>query len=238
MDSFIVGLSIGTSQTTTALCVLEQTGRDTGETVTSSLPGPANWDDRPPIPASTMPVYEYSYAVRHLERLPAGTPYPEQVAKTKDLIAKLVQTPAKVSLVIDQTGVGRPVTDLFKAAKLKPQRATVTGGDSVSREGDEYRVPKRDLVSSAQVLLQAKRLTIASSLPLAQVLVSELLAFKATITLQRENSAAPPEPWRERSNDDLVLAVALAAWYSETHRPVQTSGFSIPTGTQDSIWDV
>lgn len=210
MNTFIVGLSIGTSQTTTALCVLEQTKRDPG----------------------------YEYAVRHLERLPVGTPYPEQVDKTKELVTRLEQSKAQVSLIVDQTGVGRPVTDLFTAAKLKPKRATVTGGDTPSREGNEYRVPKRDLVSSAQVLLQAKRLTIASSLPLAQVLVSELLAFKATITLQRENTTAPPEPWRERVNDDLVLAVALAAWYGETYPPVQISGFDIPTGYQDNPWDV
>jgi hypothetical protein len=53
---------------------------------------------------------------------------------------------------------------------------------------------------------------------LAQALVGELLAFKATITLSRENGSAPPEPWRERTHDDLVLAVALAAWYGESSR--------------------
>lgn len=26
--------------------------------------------------------------------------------------------------------------------------------------------------------------------------------------------------WRENSHDDLVLAIALAAWYGEHHRPV------------------
>ena len=237
MNTFIVSLSIGTTQTTTALCVLEQRGRDTGEKETYGLPGPANWNDQPTIPAPTRAVYEHFYAVRHLERLSAGTPYPEQVSKTMKLVTRLKQQ-GRVTLVLDQTGVGRPVTDLFRSAKLEPKAATVTGGDTVSREGNETRVPKRDLVSSAQVLLQAKRLTIASSLPLAQVLISELLAFKAAITLSRENSAAPPEPWRERSHDDLVLAVALAAWYGETHKPVQTSGFTIPTGYQANPWEV
>ena len=238
MATFIIGVSLGTTQTTTALCVLEQRGRDTGEAETYGLPGPANWNDQPMRPAPTRAVYEHSYAVRHLERLTAGTPYPEQVSLTQALVSRLKEQQGRVTLVLDQTGVGRPVTDLFRSAKLEPKAATVTGGDTVSREGNETRVPKRDLVSSAQVLLQAKRLTIASSLPLVQVLISELLAFKTTITLQRENSSAPPEPWRERSHDDLVLAVALAAWYGETHKPLQTSGFTIPTGYQDSPWNV
>ena len=134
-------------------------------------------------------MYEHFYAVRYLKRLGAGTPYPEQVKQTKELVTRLEQSKAHVSLIIDQTGVGRPVTDLFRTAKLKPSAATVTGGDTPSREGNEHRIPKRDLVSTAQVLLQAKRLTIASSLALAPALTSELLAFKATITLQRENSA-------------------------------------------------
>ena len=49
MSTFIIGLSIGTSQTTTALCVLAQRGRDTGEIATYGLPGPANWNDQPTL---------------------------------------------------------------------------------------------------------------------------------------------------------------------------------------------
>lgn len=216
MQTFIVGLSLGQAQDTTALCILEVTKHDTGD-VWHDMPSMSYWENGRKIggEVDTHPVYEHSYAVRHLERLAAGTPYPEQVSKTKELVNRLEKQNGRVSLIVDQTGVGRPVTDMLRAAKLRPHAAVVTGGDTPSQEGEEYRVPKRDLVSSAQVLLQSKRLTIASSLSLAQVLVSELLSFKATITLSRENSSAPPEPWRERTHDDLVLAVALAAWYGE-----------------------
>lgn len=219
MQTFIVGVSLGQAQDTTALCILEQTKRDTGDML-HGLPSMTWYEGGQKIggEVDTYPVYEHSYAVRHLERLVAGTHYPEQVAKTKELVTRLEKQNGRISLIVDQTGVGRPVTDMLRAAKLRPKAAVVTGGDTPSQEGNEYRVPKRDLVSSAQVLLQSKRLTIASSLPLAQALVSELLAFKATITLSRENSSAPPEPWRERTHDDLVLAVALAAWYGESSR--------------------
>ena len=215
MAAFIVGVSLGGAQEATALTVLEQTDRDTGE-VEYGMPGLTYWEDGRKIGGhqDVYPVYEHGYAVRHLERLAAGTPYPEQVAKTKEVVSRL-EGQGHVRLIVDQTGVGRPVTDMLRAVKLKPSVAIVTAGDTPSREGDEHRVPKRDLVSSAQVLLQSRRLTIASSLSLAQALISELLAFKATITLQRENTSGPPEPWRERPHDDLVLAVALAAWYGE-----------------------
>jgi hypothetical protein len=211
VKDYIIGVDLGQAQDFTALCVLEQEQRDTGERV-------PDWPAMiiggvPAASRETLPVYENLYAVRHLERLPIGTPYPEQVAKVKDLVGHL-QPQARVSLVVDQTGVGRPVLDMLKRAKLSPYAVTITGGDSVTHEGREYRVPKRDLMSTVQVLLQSKRLTIASSLKEAQTLISELLAFKATIALKSENGD-DVSPWREGVHDDLVLAVALAAWYGE-----------------------
>ena len=238
MQTFIVGLSLGQAHDTTALCVLERSKVPTGEVEQDVAKTIARNLYTDTIRPYYRPTTEHHHAVRYLERLAAGTPYPEQVAKTRELVGRLEKQRAQVALVADQTGVGRPVTDLLRAAKLSPYTAVVTASDTPTREGDEYRVPKRDLVSSAQVLLQSKRLTIAAGLPLAQVLTSELLAFKATITLQRENTSAPPEPWRERTHDDLVLAVALAAWFGEQHKLVQTTGFDIGTETKTNVWDV
>lgn len=87
----------------------------------------------------------------------------------------------------------------------------------MSRDGRDYRVPKRDLVSTVQVLLQAERLKIARALPEAQTLVNELLAFKVTISNQGHDSYG--NDWREAPNDDLVLAVAVAAWFGEQPKP-------------------
>jgi len=217
LKDYLIGVDLGRAQDFTALCVLEQERRDTGERV-------PDWPAMiiggvPSAPRETLPVYEHLYAVRHLERLPIGTPYPEQVAKVKEVYGRLEKEARRLSLVVDQTGVGPPVVDMLKRAKLSPYAVTITAGDTVTREGREYRVPKRDLVSTAQVLLQSKRLTIASGLPLAQSLVNELLAFKATITLRSQDACGGEDsPWREGVHDDLVLAVALAAWYGEQSR--------------------
>ncbi len=86
----------------------------------------------------------------------------------------------------------------------------ITGGDAVTYEGGVTRVPKRDLVSAAQVALQTGRLKIASDLPEAQALVRELENFQMKISLDTAHDSYGA--WREGAHDDLVLAVALALW--------------------------
>ena len=73
-------------------------------------------------------------------------------------------------------------------------------------------VPKRELVSTIQVLLQTKRLRIPSLLPEAQVLLEEMTNFQVKISLTGHDSYGA---WREGTHDDLLLAVALACWAAE-----------------------
>jgi hypothetical protein len=82
----------------------------------------------------------------------------------------------------------------------------------VLREGPHYRVPKRDLVSLLQVLLQGERLKVASTLPEAPTLVQELLASRARVAPRASDGDSA---WREGPHDDLVLATALACWCAE-----------------------
>jgi hypothetical protein len=57
---------------------------------------------------------------------------------------------------------------------------------------------------------------VAARLPLAETLLRAMEALKATIT---PAGSAPALSWREREHDDLVLAVALAAWQGERTAP-------------------
>ena len=84
---------------------------------------------------------------------------------------------------------------------------------AVSRESGGYRVPKRDLVSAAQVLLQSGRLKIASGLPEAETLKRELLNFRVKIDPKTAHDSY--DHWRENEHDDLVLATALACWFRQ-----------------------
>ncbi len=204
---YILGVDLGQTQDYTALCVLERTQVDTGRCIKRTGQAPEV-------------VYENYYAARHLERLPINTPYPAQVVRVKELYDRLKAQGPLPLLVVDQTGVGRPVVDMLRAAALTPTAVTITGGDAVSRDGRDYRVPKRDLVSTVSVLLQADRLTIAERLKERANLTAELDAFKVSINLKGHDSYGNDVgPWRENPHDDLVLAVALAAWYGEHYKP-------------------
>jgi hypothetical protein len=118
-------------------------------------------------------------------------------------------------LLVDRTGVGAGVVESFYEHGPFPTSVTIHGGSSLA-EGPanlSFRVPKRDLVAAVQVLLQNGRLKIAPELELAPVLRKELLNFRVKIDPKTAHDSY--EHWREGDHDDLVLATALACWYSE-----------------------
>ncbi len=119
----------------------------------------------------------------------------------------------RLKIVVDRTGVGRPVVDLMREKQLPIIPVTITTGTSVTGGTlAGYNVPKRDLVSNLAILLQADRLKISNALPGAAQLVEELQNFKMKITLAGNETY---EAWRESDHDDLVLATAMACWYGE-----------------------
>jgi hypothetical protein len=149
--------------------------------------------------------------LRHLQRYPLGTPYPEIIDDVRRLLWSDLLAYKRTAFLVDRTGVGAGVFDSFVHAGLDPKGVSIHGGDSVSRDGNVYRVPKRDLVSAVQVLLQNDRLKIAESLPLAETLKAELLNFKVKIDTKTGHDSY--SHWREGDHDDLVLASAMACWY-------------------------
>jgi hypothetical protein len=111
--------------------------------------------------------------------------------------------------------VGHPVISLLRRGRLgvSTRPLTITAGQR--SEYDEYGtclVPKIELVSTLQVLLQSRRMKVAPSLPQAKTLTKELSRYRAKSTLASVDTL---EDWREGPHDDLVLAVAIAAWQSE-----------------------
>jgi hypothetical protein len=119
-------------------------------------------------------------------------------------------------VICDATGVGRAVLDLMRLAGLKPIAVTITGGTTETQEGMNFHVPKKNLVSAVAVMLETERLKVADGLEFAPLLRHELGNFKAKITLAGNTTF---EAWRESDHDDLVIAVALAAWWANRWRP-------------------
>ena len=145
--------------------------------------------------------------------MPLGTPYPRVVER----IAEIVDHPhlnGSCSIAVDATGVGAPVVDMLRAARLGCEitAVTITGGDRQTQSGQNYNVPKRDLLAAVQVLLERGELKIARSLKQLGPLLRELSDFRSTtsgdgrVRLGAEGCG---------EHDDLVIALALAVWRSK-----------------------
>ena len=218
-----VGLDLGQARDYTALCVLEESVWVREASLQSLVLDRAGWyapGDLLPAQVDTAEAWtrrdgrpaDPPLSIRHLERLPLGTSYPAVVERVRQVLATPPLRAVTTALVVDETGVGRPVCDLFRMAGVAIVPVTITGGTAISGDPTSgLHVPKRDLVTSAQVLLQNRRLKIASSLPAAAVLVKELEDFKVKISITTGHDTY--DAWREGTHDDLVLATCLATWF-------------------------
>jgi len=186
---YVVGLDLGQTADYTALCVL-------------------GWECTPDVP---KPVYRVS----HLERFPLNTKYTDMVRAVVTLCRR-PEMAGNWQLVPDGTAVGHPVVDMFREALSEyPRRVhpiSITGGNTASSSAVGTHVPKRDLVMVLKVLLEAKRIEFAGGLPETATLIREALNFQVKITASAHDVYGA---WREGTHDDLVLAVAMAAWFAE-----------------------
>ena len=205
---FYVGLDLGQSADFTALSVVQAVLE----------PEPGVYPTRP----------RKSLRVRHLERYPLRTPYPDIADKVAELMRspnlrvanedpRLLDANAPPRLAVDNTGVGAAVTDLLKKRRLRFKAITITGGGAVTSFPGGYRVPKRDLVAALEVPFHTGEIKVAEGLELWPALKGELLNFRRKINLNTAHDSY--EHWRETDHDDLVLATALACWM--TRRPRQ-----------------
>ena len=64
-----------------------------------------------------------------------------------------------------------------------------------------------------QVLLQTSRIRFARDMPMVPTLVKDLQEFRVKINALTAHDSYGA--WRQGTHDDLVLAVAVAAWYGQ-----------------------
>ena len=178
--SYIVGLDLGQKRDYSAIAILEVVER------TYTRRDPVTWEN----------ARDTSVRLSYLERVELGTPYPDVVDHVAQLMsdARLKES----TLVVDATGVGAPVVDLLRRADLpcRLMPVTITGGEHDSPVRGGYHVPRRELISGLQVLVQQGGLQISRRLLLADAFVKELVGMK------------------EGSRDDLALATSLAWWWA------------------------
>ena len=141
--------------------------------------------------------------VRHLDRLPLGTPYP----LIADGIGKLARSVPGAALAIDATGVGRAPADYLQ--EFAPVSVVITGGRAITFKDEIWRVPKRRLLRPLISSLEGGRLKVARGLPYTDALQRELGAFQRTV-----GGGGHVKFEGKGEHDDLVIAVSLAVWWA------------------------
>jgi hypothetical protein len=173
---------------------------------------------------------EWHHTVRFLERLPLGTPYPEVVARVKQIASNAISNFKRETnydheiyplLYIDATGLGQPVVDLLKHSgisfwKLYPCYFTHGDRRTVSPQ-NEITVGKAWMVSRLQVLLQSGRIHIPKSAE-AEALAKELLDYEIRIS---EDANEKYGAFKVGTHDDLVTALGLATMDDTIGKPVR-----------------
>jgi hypothetical protein len=195
--SYVMGVDLGQSHDPTAIAVVESELR-----VRCFYDG-LNYEPRQKVEGG-------EYRVRHLERLPLKMAYPMQVAHVMGLLRAPELRDCEV--VIDETGVGKPVCDLFEAGGLRPHRVAITAGMEEVRAGERsWRVAKILLVSRLQAVLNTGELRLSPGLAELRALRQELAEFR----MRHTPAGNAVFGAREGRHDDLVLALAIALWRAE-----------------------
>lgn len=197
---YVVAVDVGQANDYTALCIIQS------------------------YRLSAAPGADRHLDLVHLERFREMS-YPDQVRRIAERYRELQQHARQahrsptLELVVDATGVGKPILDLAKEHGLRARGVIITGGETASYADGIDRVPKRELVTTLQVALQTRRLRIAEDLPLAEHLLQEMRGFRVKISLTGHASFGNDVgAWREAEHDDLVLATALGVWVLENRK--------------------
>ena len=122
--------------------------------------------------------------LRHLERLPLGTPYPKVIEHVAALMGR-APLQGDVELVVDATGVGAPVVDQMRERGLSPIPVTITSGKAVKLVKGAWRVPKFVLVRALETAIEDGRLKLPRNLPAVEVLLKELERSRSSLSVAR-----------------------------------------------------
>ena len=194
---FLIGVDLGQRRDHSAVAVVERMPREARGF------DPVAW-------RMNVEALPDEWVVRHLERMPLGTPYTE-VTERVVALARHPRLQGSCRLVVDATGVGMPVVDMLRAARpgcaILP--VWITGGEKERFDGAVWRVPKLDLLARLQALLETKRLRIPRRMRETERLMRELMSMRSE---RRASEHLKVGAEGAGEHDDLALAVGLAVW--------------------------
>lgn len=224
-----IGIDVGKIQDNTALSVAEVTQVDTGRVRygTNITLGHHDKYGMWVEPTGMYPVMTSEYTIRHITRLPLGLSYPKVAAHVVTMLENPLFRNREVRVLIDVTGVGRPVyDDIYEAIEL--QRYRVHEADSTHPTGarnEQYRIwlkpisfvhgekynratgtlGKAYLVSRLQSLLQSGRVHAPDTREVRATL-EELKVYEIKVDQDGKDTYGASTG----KHDDLATALALA----------------------------
>lgn len=181
----VMGLALGQKHAPTAIAVAQGKRRRQPD----PMPGP-------------------HFTVRHLERLPPGTRFPDVAERAGEIARAVVhRTGGFPEVFVDLTGLGEPI---FNVLKRRVHRLTAVyfnhGDRRMEVDTWEVRLGKAWLVARLQALLQMGILHLPRT-PDAEALATELLEYEIQVA---EDANERYGAFRVGTQDDLVTALGLA----------------------------
>jgi hypothetical protein len=199
----VVGVDLGQQYDYTAISVIQTREKwTTGENV------PVSWKT-----GDEDKMVTYHYYLRYLERFRAK--YPDTVQRVVKITRKL-EDDGGTALLVDATGVGLPVVEMMREERLDPIPIIITGGNAITESDGGYHLPKRQMISTLQGLFESGRLKISKGINHLEELLEEISNFRVKITKAGNDTY---EAWRETDHDDMVISIAMAAWYARREAP-------------------
>lgn len=161
-------------------------------------------------PYTRAPITRPQLSVRWIHQLPNGTLYPDIIHHLRNLL----QTPelrGHTTLIPDATSGGGIFLDHLRAARLGVPIVPVSitpGHGSWTQVNDRYHVPKQLLIGNLEQLFRHRQIHLASTCPGLDDLRQELTRFQRLVTPSGHETYSG----KATGHDDIVLALALAAW--------------------------
>lgn len=225
-----IGIDIGQIRDNTAICVCEVLQVDTGRVKYLPNPEMGHHNERGEwiAPKVSEPIMRSEYIVRFIKRLPLNTSYPDVAIYIANMLDNELFKNRNVKILLDVTGVGRPVYDNLKSEimlrlnnarieqsftgmawkigkytlQLKP--ISFVHGEMYNRS--KGTLGKAFLVSRMQSILQERRFH-APDTHEVKAMIDELLVYEIKVS---DNGKDTYGAFKTGAHDDLATAAALS----------------------------
>lgn len=195
---YVAGVRMGSFSSPTALCIVKHVLVPQGRI---GIPDAAYFAEQPQKVLSTFE------GVR-IQRIKERTAISTVVSEIKNVMA-IPKLAGQTMLVVDMTDAGKAIYDELTTELIPPIAVHVTTAREVTVATGGYAVPLADIVSVMQLVIGQRRFKVNPGIPLAEEFFEQMNDFSVP---EKQHDTVYK---RSRSDDDLVRAMGVAAWYAQ-----------------------